>query len=738
MKKIAAIVLTLILSLGAFASCTPGEGSQGTGDGSQGTGKSVTGLDAVRLLLANERLDADQLKDSESVFSAGLDALENLAYLTAENFDNTVSDPTFMLLSQTDTSAQRYTTGDGSSVEVNGNVYTWRDFSESSNSYEYFKNLTGNIISSSEAGAELIDYIKKNVRVLDKWVDFDGVRYYLHVEANTELLLCNDTVSNELQGCTRTKNEKGSNVYEVFYKNDLGESRMVYIPGEMCEYTYQANDGFDHNFLATNTKGYWEVVDVNSPVDGEYNVSCMVLKEDCCIDAFYTPATQRADFIKLISADKKTDLFFYMSDGGSALIDLQLQGFNGVDRVELEVDDPGALYYSNEDGKTVYATTGEPYPTVVTENGTRISHGDTFVGGRVTVISSYVTHYWYGGSGSYVPTLSILVDGVGHTENIQLLQAFLAEVGLECRRDFGYITDALIQAQDELAQFARYQMWNESKITTKADIARGYENRDAKFKAWNDEFDAVKDAEIIDGSDVQSMELNAHLANVTAEGSATLDALNVSVKSISVTMSDTLLLVENEKYTISFALCDAEGRLILIDYTGKTVAYTGEKTFTVSGADVALSLPILNEGSYVPVAFVTTADGIRSSGYIPVKFSSVTNTENIAAASDVSFAKANDGTLTVKYSARSDVKVDIAIDGSCSYEAMYNALAQEAYRYGFVDSGAIVERLGADGEWNTLEGDETALESGTYRLSYSVHNGDSVTHGVVYTEYTVK
>ena len=66
---------------------------------------------------------------------------------------------------------------------------------------------------------------------------------------------------------------------------------------------------------------------------------------------------------------------------------------------------------------------------------------------------------------------------------------------------------------------------------------------------------------------------------------------------------------------------------------------------------------------------------------------------------------------------------------------MYEALCAAAYSYGFVENGASVEMLNADGTWSALSGEETALASGVYRLAYSVHNGSSVTEGTVYTEY---
>ena len=67
---------------------------------------------------------------------------------------------------------------------------------------------------------------------------------------------------------------------------------------------------------------------------------------------------------------------------------------------------------------------------------------------------------------------------------------------------------------------------------------------------------------------------------------------------------------------------------------------------------------------------------------------------------------------------------------------MFTALEEKAYLYGFVDEGAILE-TSADGKtWTALTGNEATLESGSYRLKYSIKNGSSVSEGYVYTAYT--
>ena len=729
MKKLLALILACILSFGVLTACGD--------DPIDENADQVLGLDAVRLLLAGERLDSELLKNNEDIFGNGADDLRSLAYIAQENLSAKLEPISLSAdgnISPLSSAGTRYPLGDGSYAVVDGNTYSWHNFSETSNSYEYFSNITGNVIFSAELGAQLIDHVKKNVRVVDKWVDFYGMQYYLHVEANSELLLCRDINNNMLQACARTKNAAGSTVYEVYNASATHESRMVYIPGELCEYAHQSLDVmFNHNFLATNTKGYWEVVDVNKVEEGRFNVSCMVLKDGCCFDAFYEPSTQQISMIKVLSADKNTDLFFYSDGYEYATVDLCLQGYNGVDRVEITTDDPSLIFTENFDGGKIFSAYHTLNPTVFTESGKSITVGETYMDGAVRVYTGYVTHCWYSDACSYIPTIGLLIKDGGVEANMQTLAAFLAEMGLECRRDFNAAAETLAAAKTELAQFTKYQLWNESNITTVEDLNQGFVNREAKFASWRDSFESASDAEIISSADAEKLELNAYLAEVSSDANATAHGTKITIESITLSVSDTLLFVVGEKYSVGVALLGDDGTLTHVARSEQSTEFTDTADFGVSCTDLEFDLPRLSDGEYLLVGFITTSDGIRSTDYIPILFGSVLSGNDTDVAK---LTKHIDNSLKVSYSNGSNVKVSLSLGDECGYADMYEALCASAYTYGFVENGASVEMLNADGTWSALNGDETALASGVYRLAYSVRNGSSVIEGAVYTEYT--
>jgi len=356
MKKVIATVMILTLMLSFLASC---------GDKVMTTlPEGMSGKEAASLMLAKERLNSQLLHNSGNIFESGSETLANLAEIASVSLASKI---TVGSNAPTDASVllgKKYEALDGSFVEVDGATFKWSGFLEYSNSYDYFLNLTNGISSTARIGADLIDSIKKNVRVVDTWVNTGGEDYYLHVEKNREVLYSRD--GGYVRICIRTKTEDGSNLYEVYNLNeDGGSCRMVYSEGKLCEYSYIYNN-FNHNFLAVNNKGFWEVIDVGA-TDSGYNVSCMVIKNDICYDGFYDPISRETNLLKVISADRATDIMQFASHEDSATVVVNLQGFSGHDYIELKttedrvhpiensgIDTEVIYYYSSDNSPLVY------------------------------------------------------------------------------------------------------------------------------------------------------------------------------------------------------------------------------------------------------------------------------------------------------------------------------------------------------------------------------------------------
>ena len=111
------------------------------------------GTEAAKVLLANERLDGSDLRKDGNIFSKGKKAFDRIK-------------------SETRKYAKRLDReGVRAKFEKNGDVYKWSDAPEYSNFLSFFDSYAENIEFNAEVGSKLIDDTKKNVRVVNKWID---------------------------------------------------------------------------------------------------------------------------------------------------------------------------------------------------------------------------------------------------------------------------------------------------------------------------------------------------------------------------------------------------------------------------------------------------------------------------------------------------------------------------------------------------------------------------------------
>lgn len=769
MKRWISLIVAVFMMLTLLVGC------KGPSSDTDLPGPLLKGAEAAKLLLAGERLDAQLLKNKGDIFEEGAKVFRDLAAIAQANFANvtyTGNGVTVVPLSYANNgyavvaplgpgqsgsgSLETVSTtksSDGSVLEIDGNTYKWSNLAEYSNSHDYFSNITNNVVSNAEMAADLIDRTKKNVRVVDKWVDIWGDQYYLHVEDNCEILF--NRQDDFLKICKRSKNEQGVNVYEVYQTSQTVETRMTYIPGQKYEYTMRrSSDDTGHNFIAENTKGFWEVLDVGGQAP-YYNVSLIVLKDDICYDVFYNPNDEAHGLsgLQVISADRKTDILRATGilTEESGMVELSLQSFDGIREIRIEVEPDKIinvteqvldeeLYYLEQDGQRYYMTSGHKSAEVVLNNGMVLKDGDRYLDGRVEVRRTLVSFSnKEDGTCGYTSSMDLGIIADTYEKRMETLREFLAFTGLVCKRDMDYVQAGITQAYAELEQLVKYKQWNESPIFTDEDIAKGYENLNAKYLAWQETYNAIKDTEMIDYSNTEILELNIHFAPITAQKATavTNEGLLVSVTELALTLEDMTLLVENEPYMVNFALVGtgSQGLTHVALGATQTASYTGGSTFTVTQT-TTFELPMLVPGDYTVVAYISTADGIRMSGYTDVVFTDVATYESKQGNLAIKIGQGSAGQLAVSYEYILDIEVEVAFESEqVTYAAMHAALSEAAYTYGFVMEGAMVEVKGEGDAWTALTGREESLSPGTYRLKYQIRNGETLIEGYVYTQY---
>ena len=735
--------------------------SFGTGGGDAPAVSGISGIDAAKLLLAEERLNEKLLKNEGDIFEKGAQVMEDLAAKAIDNLGvrvlrktqgpSPLSNFTRSYRNNSRASSFELSTVEGKNgtlvasgksafsivpplgplgeekndignMEVVGDTVVWTDFDEVSNSYEYFLNLTANIVSEAERCADLINFVKKNIRIVDKWVEIGNERYFLSVGENEELL-CNESGSGEnrfLIICRRYRNEEGKDVYEMYRSYGTQyECRMTYIPGER----YELSEGRQQHFIATNTKGYWENYVLGDIGDSYYNVSYLILKDDIC----YTFGMLDGDMVSLqiLSADRETDLFHYSSSEHSTTLLLKLNGFSNIEKitaakskVEFGPENEYANLQWGSDAKIHIA------------GGTVIGENQSFFDGKLFIDGILVSAFGYG----YGAEMSVNIQGTPD-EAMALFKQFLKETGLGCKRDIDTVIEGTKKSITDSRAIFNYYQWNGYTVNTKEGIRQATLVEKAKYEAILALYEGLMDAEVFkfEGKRPEEIELQMSFAPITesvalgakmVDDKLTLDSLRLSV-------NDVMLFVKDEPYRVVIALEDSTGAIVHLEQAvfGE-VKYAEEKMFSVSASNMEIVLPQLTPGSYRVVAYIATSDGIRSSGFTAVAFEEANAEDVNLGFLDLSGSLDTDGVLTLTYTERIDVNVKMEFDTALSYDAFKQAICEQAFFYGIPDETSI--EMEKDESYVALTGTESEIAEGVYRIKYTAENGSYSRKGYVY------
>ena len=755
MKKLFSLLLLVALLVTALSSCSDNGGIDSKTDSIGGeteglpssTPLSVSGIDAVKLLLAEARLNEKLLKNEGDIFENGVQVMQQLASKAMANLNVTVLKGETGALGSSSLgtfgTGNRSVTSRGSSaillgslgeekqnigkMEVVGDTVVWTELDEVSNSYEYFLNLTNNIVAEAERCAKLIDFVKKHVRVIDKWVSVGGERYYLSVKENEELL-CQ---VNDFDGtvhrivCRRYRNADGKDVYEMYRQADTFESRMTYIPGER----YEISHGREQHFVASHTKGYWENYVLGDIRDGEhqhYNVDYLIMKDDICYKFGFLQ--EGNDTIDILSADRQTDLFLYAPDAMATKLFLKLNGFTNIEKYTAPVN---KVNFS-EDNSYVNASWDSDIQVHLT-NGHILLQGNRYCDGKVLIDGTMIACYAYG----YASEMILSIQGTPE-EALALFKQFLDETGLRCRRDIDDVLQGTLRALSESKTVFQYYRWNGYTVNTTEGIRRATEVENAKYDEMIALYDSVKDAETVT-AELGSEEFLQHISFAPLVGNtvteAKLSGNTLTVKSLTLTVNDPLLFVKDEPYRVILALEDAAGSLVHPEQssTGEAI-YAGETEFAVTASEISVTLPRLEPGPYRVVAYIATADGIRSSGFETIRVDAVEGESFAFNDAILSGALEENGTLTLTYVERMDVSVTIEATEALTYETFRQLVGEAVFAYGI--PAEVIEMLVGE-SYTPLAGNESEIAAGEYRVAYHTENGDSLRSGYAYITLTV-
>ena len=187
---------------------------------------------------------------------------------------------------------------------------------------------------------------------------------------------------------------------------------------------------------------------------------------------------------------------------------------------------------------------------------------------------------------------------------------------------------------------------------------------------------------------------------------------------------------------VSFALADTNGDLTLLTSSDVAeVKFAEGEAFTVSAENVTVDIPMLSVGEYMFVAYISTADGIRSSGFVNVPFETMEG--NILSKDGLTVKASYEANDTAKftYAKSAEVYMNLEVEGNLDYAAFADAVFAAVEVYGMAE--AKIEKMN-DGTATVLKGNEAVIEAGTYRVAYSVKDANVSVDGYVYINYIVK
>ena len=107
------------------------------------------GTEAAKILLANERLDENSLRNKGNLFTSGKQAFNRIQESTRKYSQKIKNEGVKQAFNKT------------------GTTYTWSDAPEYSNFLSYFDSYAKSIEFNAEQGSKLIDSTKKNIRIVE-------------------------------------------------------------------------------------------------------------------------------------------------------------------------------------------------------------------------------------------------------------------------------------------------------------------------------------------------------------------------------------------------------------------------------------------------------------------------------------------------------------------------------------------------------------------------------------------
>lgn len=674
------------------------------------------GVDIAKILLANERLDENDL--SGNLFTSGKKAFNQIKKMTKK----------YSYQSKNIKSA----------FNKNGTRYTWSDAPEYSNFLSYFYSYADSIEYNAEKGSELIELAKTSIQTVDCWIKYDGNnQILLNVDKNSETIISRNDDQYEI--CRRYQNEIGQNTFEMFISNSdtNSKSRMTYIPNLRYEYTSIQDDTL-LVIVADKDKGYWDIMTTSYNLEYDENnrtFSNFVMKDEAIYETTYVLERDDGNIneyfgdIKLVSSDGKSDMLSINDNQFSIFT----TGINGLDCFYIDAQDNEVCNAENDRSgnyKVLYIGEGndrsyftDDYSSVIAKfnNEKELKKGDKLYN-EIEILGTSIAPI---GDVDFYGKIDLSFNNNETESNLSSLEKLMKDYGFSFKDNYDVIKEAIRFSKKDSKDFGKYYLWQGNHINDFDSIDKSIKIEKDLINECDDLYSSFKDKTVIKNNDQWNIDDSYQFSNVNivSNGNIYNENNNISINNLSLEVENTSLFTRNTDYQISFAFAkENNGKyydLYHLDFEN-SISYKFEKDTLNDSSNklqlkqnAILELPILEEGTYILVAYVSTYnDDIRITNPIGVKgnINEITNNKE----GFINTLKNNENNeICINSTQTSTINIDLK--GSYTYEQLYLLLESYGYKYGNVINSDLEKENNSN--WDIIDNNSN-ITSGTYRLKY--------------------
>lgn len=635
------------------------------------------------------------------------------------------------LLNSADLGEEKHNSPAGKVYLKNGE-YNFQNISGASYTGNVILSRLHNIEFRVQSSAEMINYLKNELNIVDKWVKQGYSKYYLNVKESCETLIEYYEDDKGLKSLNVMKRETTANAKSIYTLllagMEIGKVEnpvaLRYCANERYEYYYGHEGNATDYLIAENENGYWNIFMPN-----EDDFQNTIVSDNFAF-------TNSIDYGKSITAGRiinstlKNDIAIIGSEG----ISFNISEFNGIKGIFAPED---VVYCDTYDGgeKNYYSIERMDSNKIRIElnNGKTFKLNDTFTYGTQTVQIDDLTLDFFPNPGfadpQYAVSMHLSMSTNTQTQAVELFKPFLSDMGLTCKHNIDTLLSSMQKNLEISNTLQSFYKWNGYLMNSTENFKKAEKVIFDLNTAFEQEYIKVKDAEVVEAFFAPKLARNQNFASIydlSTQDSAYENG-KITIDNIKLKLKKNDLLENQKSYVLQIGLArvDNNGNFL----SENTVALKTESqipAFTFSSNDMELNasatydIPLaLEEGKYLIVAYIATQnDLIRVSEMQRIGFADTINDE-ISTFENIILIGSENGGLCVT----STPKLYFQIEATpvTTYNQLRRIMMAEVLSHGYPKYNEEIKKESGD-----YVHPSDQIINGTYNLKFTLPtlNGD--------------